>query len=103
MASVEQRILAHLSDYLNGKIQLHEFEDNFVRILWDIDECPDARARELAGEIHVLTAEYSCGDRTLESLREELTRIANPSAGAPQGRQRKVVCYKVDRRNIAML
>lgn len=84
MASeIALEIQRHLSRYLDGEIQLHEFEDWFVPALWDIDECTEEGARELAGRIHILIAEFSRGDRTADSLREELGRIATTLPTVP--------------------
>lgn len=74
----ELEIHEHLLQYLNGQIKLHEFEDWFAPILWHIDECRDEHTIEMAGAIHILLAEFSCGDRTATSLREELARIVAP-------------------------
>ncbi len=79
MASkIESEIQQHLTQYLDGAIQLHEFEDWFVPVLWDIDESDDERARELAGRVHVLMAEFSRDDRSEESLRMELANAIRP-------------------------
>jgi hypothetical protein len=76
MASeLELEIQQHLSQYLKDAA-LHEFEDWFVPVLWDLADSQDEGARELAGSISNLIAEYSRGDRTLESLREGLARVA---------------------------
>ena len=79
MASeAELEIQQHLSLYLAGKLQRYEFEDWLIPTLWDLAESNDDAARELAGHINNLIAETSCGDRSMESLQEELTRIARP-------------------------
>jgi hypothetical protein len=79
MASeAELEIQQHLSSYLSGKLQRYEFEDWLIPTLWDLAESDDDVARELAGHINNLIAETSCGDRSMESLQEELTRIARP-------------------------
>ena len=62
--------------YLTGQLQLNEFEDFLVPLMWDIDSYRDESATELVGRIHVLLAEYSCRERSLGSLKDELTRIA---------------------------
>ncbi|SPF43407.1 hypothetical protein SBA4_3030025 [Candidatus Sulfopaludibacter sp. SbA4] len=70
--SSELEIQRRLSQYLRGEKQLHEFEDWFVPVMWDLAESEDEPARELAGRISNLIAEFSRGDRTLESMRTEL-------------------------------
>jgi hypothetical protein len=75
----ELEIQRHLALYLNGKIQLHEFEDWFAPVMWDIDESEE-RVREMAGEIHILIAEFARGDRSEDSLREGLTRACQSLA-----------------------
>ena len=72
------QIREELRRYLAGGIKLYEFEDFFVPLLWDIDQYGDAVAIALAGSIHNLISEYSQHDRSLDSLREELMRIARP-------------------------
>ncbi len=78
MASeMELEIHRRLSQYLNGRATLQEFEDWFVPVLWDLAESRDEAARELAGDIHNLIAEASRGDRSPESLREELAHAGS--------------------------
>ena len=79
---IELAIQEHLSQYLNGEIQLHEFEDWFAPILWGIDTESES-AREMAGEIHILISEFSRGDRTLGALREGLATAIRPFAEQP--------------------
>jgi hypothetical protein len=82
---IELAIQQHLLQYLNGEIQLHEFEDWFVPILWSIDTESES-AREMAGEIHILISEFSRGDRTLAALREGLAASVHPLAEHPLAR-----------------
>ena len=77
-SEIVRQIRQGLQQYLAGKIALHQFEDFFVPILWDIGRFCDTEASELAGEVHALTAEHTNGDRSLLSLREELARLARP-------------------------
>ena len=79
-AQIVSEIQEHLSEYVSGRIELHEFEDWFVSVLWDLAEEPDDAASDLAGHIHNLIAETSRGDRTLDSLREELAEAVRPFA-----------------------
>jgi hypothetical protein len=79
---IELAIQQHLLQYLNGEIQLHEFEDWFVPVLWSIDTESES-AREMAGEIHILISEFSRGDRTLGALREGLAAAIQPFAELP--------------------
>ncbi len=81
MASeLELEIQQHLSSYLDGRLERYELEDWLIPTLWDLAESDDDAARELAGRIENLISENSRGDRSPESLREELTRIARPFA-----------------------
>jgi hypothetical protein len=77
-SEAELEIQQRLSSYLAGKLQRYEFEDWLIPTLWDLAESDDDAARELAGHINNLIAETSCGDRSMESLQEELTRVARP-------------------------
>jgi hypothetical protein len=79
-SAIQSEIQARLAQYLDRKIELHEFEDWFVPVLWDIAESDDEDARALAGHIHNLLAEFSRGDRTSDSLQEELENAARPFA-----------------------
>jgi hypothetical protein len=76
-----QEIQRELRRFLDGSIELHEFEDFFVPLLWDIESSGDDAAIELAGKIHILIAEYSRGDRSLASLREQLAQAARHPVG----------------------
>ena len=79
MASeLELEIQQHLAEYLDGTLQQYELEDWLLPTLWDLAESNDEGARELAGRIETLISEHSRGDRSIKSLREELTRIARP-------------------------
>jgi hypothetical protein len=78
MASdLELEIQRHLSKYLETGA-LSEFEDWLIPSLWDLSESHDEGARELAGSISNVIAEFSLGDRTFESFREKLDRLALP-------------------------
>jgi hypothetical protein len=80
MASeLELDIQLHLIRFLTGDSELHEFEDWFSPLLWNLAESNDP-ARELAGRIHNLIAEASRGDRSFESMREELASVISPFA-----------------------
>jgi hypothetical protein len=74
----EREILRQLRSYLDGRLELHQFEDWFVPVLWR--DLGDDAARDLAAEIHILIAEYSRGDRSECSLREELHALSRPLA-----------------------
>ena len=81
MASeLELEIQQHLAAYLDKRSERYELEDWLIPTLWDLAESNDGAARELAGRIENLISEHSRGDRSPESLREELTRIALPFA-----------------------
>jgi len=79
MASeLELEIQQRLSSYLEGRLERYELEDWLIPTLWDLAESDDDPARQLAGRIENLISENSRGDRSPESLREELTQIARP-------------------------
>jgi len=85
MASeLELGIQQHLSRYLEGRERRHELEDWLIPTLWDLAESNDEPAREIAGHIINLIAETSNGDRSPESLREELTRLLACPFGAEE-------------------
>jgi len=74
MASeTQEEIQEHLSRYLKGEMTLHEFEDWFAPVLWDLADSDDEAAREIAGSVHVLISELSNGTLELPAFRERLT------------------------------
>lgn len=70
----------NLSRFVDGKLSLHEFEDWFVPVLWDLAESDDGESRSLAGAVSNLIAEYSDGLRSETSLRRELEKNIRPFA-----------------------
>jgi hypothetical protein len=74
-SAIVQEIQQQLRRFLDGSIELHEFEDFFVPRLRDLEGSSDEAAAGFAGHIHVLLAEYSRGDRPLASLKEELGQM----------------------------
>jgi hypothetical protein len=97
MASeLELEIQQHLLRYLDGSEERHEFENWLIPTLWDLAESRDEASRELAGHIHNLIAETSNGDRSEESLQEELTRIVRPFGAKEPTRQQAKPCVIVE-------
>jgi hypothetical protein len=78
MSTLESELRSELRKYLDGDIALHQFEDWFVPILWNIEEYQEPEAQLLAGRIHALISECSRGDRNQESLHEELENAIRP-------------------------
>jgi hypothetical protein len=74
---IVSEIHRRLTEFLSGKTEFHEFEDWFVPILWELADGTDETARQLVGQIHILIAEFSRGDRTADSLREELAKVVS--------------------------
>jgi hypothetical protein len=74
-SAIVQEIQQELRRFLDGSIELHEFEDFFVPRLRDLESSSDEAAAGFAGHVHILLSEYSRGDRLLASLKEELGRI----------------------------
>jgi hypothetical protein len=79
---IELAIQQHLLQYVNGEMQLHEFEDWFAPVLWSIDG-EAGSTREMAGEIHILISEFSRGDHTLGAFREGLAAAIRPFTENP--------------------
>src|SRR6266852_8735708 len=77
-SEIARQIRKNVRRYLDGKIRLHDFEDFFVPILWDIEE--GQADADLAGKIHILISEFSRGDRPLQYLHEELENAIRPFA-----------------------
>lgn len=80
---LELEIGQHASEYLNGRVPLHVFEDWFTDVIWDLAEREDCSVRRLAGRIANVIAEYSRGDRTIESMRREMENAIRPFEVAP--------------------
>ena len=77
-SSLNNAITEHALRYVDGKAALPEFEDWFVPVLWEVNRSDNQVAIDLASEIHILIAEHSRGDRSSESLREELAEVVRP-------------------------
>jgi hypothetical protein len=83
MASEIQSELQHnVARYLKGDLQLSEFEDWFLPVVWALNDSEDEPSRQLAGRIGNLIAETSRGDRTLESLHKEMGNAVRPYVDA---------------------
>ncbi len=74
------QIRARLSDWLEGRISLSEFEDWFVPATWNIHNS-DASVEKLVDEIELRLSEYSGGYLEPKQLREELRAVVD--AGRP--------------------
>jgi hypothetical protein len=74
MADVDQ-IRNGLSEWMDGKITLREFEDWFVPATWDIHQSGDEKAEDLADEIELRLSEYSGGYLSREDLRSEMKSL----------------------------
>jgi len=70
--AIDLEIRNWLARSLNGDISLHDFEDWFVPVSWDIEQTHNSRANELAGEVELRLAEYTNDDWTEDELRSEL-------------------------------
>ena len=70
-----EEIQENLARYLKGEIALHEFEDWFMPVLWDLATLEDDPAREIAGSAHILISELSDGTLELEAFRERLSSL----------------------------
>ncbi len=82
VSETKQLIQQHLLQYLNGGTELFQFEDWFMPFFWNIENC-DAATQEMAGRIHVLISEMSLGDRSVESMRNELAKGLRPFVSGP--------------------
>jgi hypothetical protein len=75
--AIDLEIRDRLARYLNGDISLHDFEDWFVPVSWDIEQIHNSKANELAGEIELRLAEFSNGDWTEAELRSKLEPLVS--------------------------
>lgn len=62
------QIREKLSDWINGKISLAEFEDWFVPATWNVHRSGDEAAENLVDEIELNLSEYSGGYLSREQL-----------------------------------
>jgi hypothetical protein len=81
ISDLQSEIYENLSRYLRDEMPLQDFEDWFAPILWDLADSQDGASRSLGGSISNRIAEYSSGDRSEESLREELEKAIRASQG----------------------
>jgi hypothetical protein len=67
-----------VSEYLRGPASLVDLENWIWTFLGDLEDSHDEEARNLAGTIGSLISEYSYGDRTEGSMREEMATAIRP-------------------------
>lgn len=70
------QIRLKLSDWIEGRISLTEFEDWFVPATWNIHQDNDAEAEGLTDLIELSLSEYSGGYLTVHELKERLKESA---------------------------
>lgn len=71
-SSRSPEMIDRLSSYVGGENSLEAFDQWFVPTTWDINEVEDPIAYHLSGEIYLLLAEYTQGDRTDDELKAAL-------------------------------
>jgi hypothetical protein len=74
-----------LSSYVGGESSLEAFDQWFVPTTWDINEVEDPIAYYISGEISLLLAEYTQGDRTEDELKAALLLLIESHAVVPAG------------------
>lgn len=84
VSETQDEIQKNLARYLQGEIALHEFEDWFTPVLWNLADSEDDPAREIAGSVHILISEFSDGTLELEAFRERLSVLAPTVAESPR-------------------
>lgn len=67
------KIRQHLSDWIDGKISLSEFEDWFVPSTWNIQGSDELM--DLVDEIELNLSEYSGGHLSKQGLREAMISL----------------------------
>ena len=77
-----------LTDLLEGKVTLGEFDEWFAVHTWDDDDVA-LDARQLANRVELVLAEFTSGHRTWHETREDLEGLARRAdvtlGGAPSG------------------
>jgi hypothetical protein len=77
------QIRLRLSEWIDGRISLSEFEDWFVPETWSIHMANDPEAEDLTDEIELTLSEYSGGHLSIALLKDrlkELAHVAHPFA-----------------------
>jgi hypothetical protein len=80
LSSIECDIHRHLSEYLDGKMSLADFQAWFVPATWNIHLTGEPGAQELAYEIDHRIAEFTSGHRTEDDLRALLMSLTTDYA-----------------------
>jgi hypothetical protein len=75
--AIDLEIRDWLARYLNGDLSLHQFEDWFVPVAWNIEQTKNPKANELAGEVELRLAEFSNGHWTEAELRSRLEPLVS--------------------------
>src|SRR5205807_372858 len=84
LIAMEQRILNLISEYLDGRLRLSEFQQRFAGCYLQVRNNGAAgSASELCNKVIGPLAELSRGHRSEESLQQELTAAIRPFA--PRG------------------
>lgn len=84
-SSLVPEISGRLSSYVAGQTSLEAFDQWFVPTTWDVDEVNDPIAYQLSGEIYLLLAEYTRGDRSEDELSAAPRSLIESHAVVPLG------------------
>jgi hypothetical protein len=76
---------AVLRKYLSGASSLREFDESFRGIAWDVPGTLGSEVSKLLGEILLLLAEYTAGNRRATELLREHREIDTPGRGRSAG------------------
>lgn len=61
-----------MTQYLDSKLSLQEFQEWFASATWDVDRSENISAQDLAYAIELRLAEYTSGHLPEDELRQEL-------------------------------
>jgi hypothetical protein len=75
---MEAVIRALVSAYVSGEISRETFEDWFIPATWDDRKLPDPHILRLVREIRHSLAEFSRGDISEESLKNDFQALVGP-------------------------
>lgn len=76
--SLLHQISERVSEFLEGRVALHELSDWIAQLMWDIDAAETPRASDLLGRIQNIFAE----SRSQDELKTEIEEAVRPFAAS---------------------
>lgn len=73
----ESKLREEIIKFVEGKLSLDSFEDNFVSNSWNMHQHSSASARALASALELRLAEHSSGHLSENELKSELVKLVS--------------------------